>query len=171
MNENAIIPVAIVAALVIFVVIARSKNVKKAGYDERQLLARNTAYKVSFFFLLIYCFTCGLLHILNVNWAGIAVQMFLGIILSFTLFIALCIIRAAYFSSSPKKNLYAVLSFFVYCIMSVYFLFSHLGDGKTFWENGQLSHLFLELVASVCFFALGILSVIKLILDKRGAEK
>ena len=55
MNINVIFPIFFAVAIVVFVAIARSKRVKKANYDERQLLARNTACKNSFFFLLIYC--------------------------------------------------------------------------------------------------------------------
>ena len=38
-------------------------------------------------------------------------------------------------------------------------------------DNGVLSELFLYLVSSVCFWILGIISVIKLFKEKRGAEK
>lgn len=171
MLKNPVIPIIIVVAVVLFVVIARSIRNKKANYDERQLLARNTAYKSSFSFLLLYCIACGTLHLCNVNWAGIAVQMFLGAILSLALFIALCIIKDAYFSGSPKNNFYAVISFFSFGLFSIYYLLSGLGNGNTFLEKGELSPLVLYPVFAVCCFALGIISVIKIIQDKCGAEE
>lgn len=171
MNINVIFPIILTVAIVVFVAIVRSKRVKKANYDERQLLARNTACKSSFFFLLIYCFTCGLLHLFDIHWANTAIQMFLGVILSFTLFIALCIIKDAYFSNSPKYNTYAVIFFFSFSIFNIYYLLSGIGDGIAFWDKDGVSILILYLVSAVCLFALGLLSVIKIILEKRGAEK
>ena len=171
MNINVIFPIFFAVAIVVFVAIARSKRVKKANYDERQLLARNTACKNSFFFLLIYCFTCGLLYLFDIHWANTAIQMFLGVILSFTLFIALCIIKDAYFSNLPKYNTNSVIFFFSYGVLSIIYLLNGLGKGKTLMDNGVLSELFLYLVSSVCFWILGIISVIKLFKEKRGAEK
>ena len=158
MNINVIFPIFFAVAIVVFLAIARSKRVKKANYDERQLLARNTACKNSFFFLLIYCFTCGLLYLFDIHWAN-------------TAFIALCIIKDAYFSNSPKYNTYAVIFFFSYGVLSIIYLLNGLGKGKTLMDNGVLSELFLYLVSSVCFWILGIISVIKLFKEKRGAEK
>lgn len=171
MNVNVLFPIIVAVVFVLFVAIVRSKRIKKANYDERQLLARNTAYTVSFFFLLIYCFVCGLLHIFDFKWADTAIQMFLGIIISFSLFIALCIIKDAYFSNSSKLNNYSVISFFSYGIICILYFLLGLGAGQTFWEEGEMSMLVLYLVSSVCFLALGILSVIKINLEKRGAEK
>lgn len=170
MNGNILFPIIITVVFVLFVTIVLSRRIKKADYDERQLLARNTAYKVSFFFLLIYCFVCGLLHIFDFKWADTTIQMFLGIIISFSLFIALCIIKDAFFSNSSKQNNYSVIFFFSYSIVSVLYFLSGLGTGQTFWEEGEMSILVLYLVSTVCFLALGILSVIKIILEKRGAR-
>ena len=139
MFDNVLFPIIICVVVVLFVVIVRLFRNKKNQYDERQLLARNAAYKVSFFFLLIYCSVCGLMQILDVKWADAAVQMFLGVILSSVLFCALCVIKDAYFSDSP-------------------------------WQNGELTTLVLYLVLSVCFIALCVISAIKLIMEKRGAE-
>ena len=54
--------------------------------------------------------------------------------------------------------------------MSVLYFLSGLGTGQTFWEEGEMSILVLYLVSTVCFLTLGILSVIKIILEKRGAR-
>ena len=59
MFGKVLFPLIIAAVVVLFIVVARLYRNKKANYDERQLLARNAAYKGSFFFLLIYCFACG----------------------------------------------------------------------------------------------------------------
>ena len=97
--------------------------------------------------------------------------MFLGIILSFAIFIALCIIKDAYFSTSKKYNTNAVIFFFAYGVVNSVYLVHGLVNGKTFLENGQFSELVLYAVAAVCLFVLGIFSVIKYTLENRGAEK
>jgi hypothetical protein len=171
MFDNVLFPIIICVVVVLFVVIVRLFRNKKNQYDERQLLARNAAYKVSFFFLLIYCSVCGLMQILDVKWADAAVQMFLGIILSFVLFIAVCMIKDAYFSDSPKRNTYSVLFFFGFGILYLIHLMMRLSKGEVLFDNGELTVLVLYLVSSVCFIALGILAVIKIIFEKRGAEK
>ena len=145
MFDNVLFPIIIAAAVVVLfavAVISHTKRTQKAHYDERQLLARNAACRTSFFFLLFYCLVCGFLKLFNVIWSDIAVQMFLGVVLSLALFTALCIIKV-----------------------------SGIGNGKAFWENGQISELILYAVSAFCLFALGIFSVIKIILEKRGAEK
>ena len=171
MLENPLVPAIIIIAVFVLVVIARSKKVRKAQYDERQLLARNAAFRYSFFFLLFYCFACAVLQLCNVIWAPISIQMFLGIILSFAIFIALCIIKDAYFSTSKKYNTNAVIFFFAYGVVNSVYLVHGLVNGKTFLENGQFSELVLYAVAAVCLFVLGIFSVIKYTLENRGAEK
>ncbi len=171
MSGNVLIPIIIVVVLILFVAIARFFRNKTANYDERQLLARNAAYKSSFFFLLIYCSACGLLHIFEVRWADTAIQMFLGVIISFLLFIALCIMKDAYFSNSTKRNVYSIIFFFWFGINGLGHLLLYIIRGEALWQNGELTENFIYLVSSVCFLALGILSVIKIVLEKRGAEK
>ena len=119
MFDNFPFPIIICIVVVLFVAIARRYRNKKLIYDERQFLARNAAYKWSFFFLLIYCFICGFLHIFDVKWSDTATQMFLGVILSFVFFIALCMIKDAYFSDTPKRNIYSILFFFGFGILYI----------------------------------------------------
>ena len=151
MLDNVLFPIIIVVVVVLFVAIACLFRNKKANYDERQLLARNAAYKGAFFFLII--------------------QMFLGIILSFVLFTAVCMIKDAYFSDSPKRNLHSVLFFFGFGLLYFIYLMMRLSKGEVLFDNGELTVLVLILVSSICFIALGILAVIKIILEKRGTEK
>ena len=171
MLDNVLFPIIIAVVVVLFVASACLFKNKKNQYDERQLLARNTAYKVSFFFLLIYCSVCGLMQILDVKWADTSIQMFLGIIISFALFLAISILKDAFFSNSQKRNMQSIISFFSSGIVSVMFFLSRLGKGDVLWNNSGLSILALFLIASVCSFVLGILSAIKMNLEKRGTEK
>ena len=172
MSGNVLIPIIALAVIVLIIIIVRLINRKKEmNYDERQLLARNAAYKVSFIFLFIYCIVCGLLDNYDVKWADTAIQMCLGVYISLTIFVALCIIKEAYFTDSTKQNVYSIMFFFWFGINGLGHLLSFIIRGEALWQNGELTENFIYLVSSVCFLALGILSVIKIVLEKRGAEK
>ena len=71
-----------------------------------------------------YCFialSAVFLKLFNVFWAHIAVQMFLGVVLPLALFIALCIIKDAYFSGSQKNIINAVIFFFSFGVFNILF--------------------------------------------------
>ncbi len=170
MNFSVLLPVIIAVAAILIVIIARLKNKNKASYDERQTLARYSAFRTSFIFLLFYCLICATLYILDIKWSNTAVQMFIGCILSFSLFIALCILKDAYFSDTPKRNVSSVIFFFLFGIMTLYYFISGFAKGNTLFMNGQISTLALWLIFSICLFVLGIIALIKLILDKRRSE-
>ncbi|MDO4882554.1 MAG: hypothetical protein Q3975_04335 [Oscillospiraceae bacterium] len=170
MNFSVLLPVIIAVAAILIVIIARLKNKNKASYDERQTLARYSAFRTSFIFLLFYCLICATLYILDIKWSNIAVQMFIGCILSLSLFIALCILKDAYFSNTPKRNVSSVITFFLFGIMALYYFLSGFAKGNTLFMDGQISTLALWLIFSICLFVLGIIALIKLILDKRRME-
>ena len=170
MNFSVLLPVIIAVIAVFIVIIARLKNKNKASYDERQTLARYSAFRTSFIFLLFYCFICATLYILDIKWSNTAVQMFIGCILSLSLFIALCIMKDAYFSNTPKRNVSSVLTFFLFGIMALYYFISGFAKGNTLFMDGQISTLAIYLIFSICLFVLGIIAFIKLILDKRRME-
>lgn len=170
MNFSVLLPVIIAVIAVFIIIIARLKNKNKASYDERQTLARYSAFRTSFIFLLFYCFICATLYILDIKWSNTAVQMFIGCILSLSLFIALCILKDAYFSNTPKRNVSSVLFFFLFGIMTLYYFISGFAKGNTLFMDGQISTLAIYLIFSICLFVLGIIALIKLILDKRRVE-
>ena len=170
MNFSVLLPVIIAVIAVFIVIIARLKNKNKASYDERQTLARYSAFRTSFIFLLFYCFICATLYILDIKWSNTAVQMFIGCILSLSLFIALCILKDAYFSNTPKRNVSSVITFFLFGIMALYYFISGFAKGNALFQDGQITTLALYLIFSVCLFGLGIISLIKLLLDKRRVE-
>ena len=170
MNFSFLLPVIIAAVAALIVFIARITNKNKASYDERQTLARYSAFRTSFIFLLFYCLICAALYILDIKWSNTAVQMFMGCILSLSLFIALCILKDAYFSDSPRRNIYSVLFFFLFGAMPLYYLIIGFAKGNALFQDGQITTLALYLIFSVCLFGLGIISLIKLLLDKRRME-
>lgn len=170
MNFSVLLPVIIAVIAVFIIIIARLKNKNKASYDERQTLARYSAFRTSFIFLLFYCLICATLYILDIKWSNTAVQMFMGCILSLSLFIALCILKDAYFSDSPRRNIYSVLFFFLFGAMPLYYLIIGFAKGNALFQDGQITTLALYLIFSVCLFGLGIISLIKLLFDKRRME-
>ena len=170
MNFSVLLPVIIAVAAILIVIIARLKNKNKASYDERQTLARYSAFRTSFIFLLFYCLICAALYILDIKWSNTAVQMFIGCILSFSLYIALCILKDAYFSDTLRRNVSSVIFFFLFGIMTLYYFISGFAKGNTLFMNGQITTLALWLIFSICLFVLGLIALIKLILDKRRVE-
>ena len=95
------------AVVIIFLIIAivlKCKNNNATEYDERQLIARNAAYKYAFSTLVCYCVLCGILDVAEIRWAETAIQMFLGMFLSVTVFVVICIFKDAYFGIEKGKN-------------------------------------------------------------------
>ena len=84
------------------------KNERK-NYDERQLTAQNAAYKTSFIVLVSYCWLCGCLNILDIRWAAVEFQMFSGIMVSFTVFICISVIKDAAFTMKEKPIIMILL--------------------------------------------------------------
>lgn len=79
------------------------KNITEK-YDERQIIARNQAYKSSFILLLVYLMVCVFLDIAGIQWATASAMLFIGIMVSITLFVNMCIIKDAYNGFLPQKN-------------------------------------------------------------------
>jgi hypothetical protein len=73
-----------IAVVIVTLIIANIKRKKNTytEYDERQILARGKAYKSAFFVLIGYIIACALVNVLEINWAELSVQMFIGLFLS-----------------------------------------------------------------------------------------
>lgn len=70
--------VVVIVITLIIAVVLRFRNNNTTSYDERQLIARNAAYKYAFSTLVCYCVLCGILDVAEIRWAETAIQMFLG---------------------------------------------------------------------------------------------
>ena len=89
-----------IAVVIVTLIIANIKKKKNSytEYDERQILARGMAYKSAFFVLIGYIIACALVNVLEINWAELSGQMFIGLFLSTAVFVGVSIFNDAYFT-------------------------------------------------------------------------
>lgn len=165
------------AVVIIFLIIAivlKCKNNNATEYDERQLIARNAAYKYSFFTLVFYCILCGMLDIADIKWAEIVIQMFLGMFMSVTVFVVICIFKDAYFGiKKGKNNIYTFLylSATITVVQLFSFIFNVFIDKNPIITNGMLNSHLIPLLCAVTFLIMMIATVIKIIISKKEREE
>lgn len=155
----------IVLVLIIVALIRAGRVAKK--YDERQILARYFAYKVSFFTLISYCFVCGVLSIFKIVWIEFALQIFLGVVLSLTVFAVICIAKDAYLDfTGERKWRYIVNAYSMAAIYTVSVLM------KTFDEkfDGDFLGLLPFIVGSVCFLTVAVTATVKAVVSERSSD-
>ena len=147
------------------------KNKKQNEYDERQILARNSAYKTSFFTLIGYMALIALLDSFDLKWAEVDIQIFLGILLSVGVFVTICIFKDAYFSYNEKS----MKSYFLLCIAImvlnlVAFIMNTVLDGESILTDGLLNYNATNLFVSILFAIFLIMVIIKGMISKRTVE-
>lgn len=161
--------VVLIVALIVSAVKFRTKEAP--AYDERQLIARNNAYKTSFFTLLAYCGICAVLDLFDIKWAILYAQMFLGILLSATVFVVICITKDAYVGFNEKNaNTYYILLGITGFTNGAVFFFKLL-DGDAFLTDGMLNGNIMQPALCV-FFAITIIAhVVWRVRNKREVEE
>lgn len=164
----------VITIYLIIAIVLRCKNNHATEYDERQLIARNTAYKYSFFTLVFYCIFCGMLDIAEVKWAETLIQMFLGMFISVTVFVVICIFKDAYFGiEKGKGNIRTFL--FLSVILTIIQLFSFLVnifiEKDSIITDGILNRNIIPLMCAVAFLIMIIATVIKLVFNRKEREE
>lgn len=160
----------LVVLLIVLVVKKVSNKNQNCEYDERQLLARSTAYKYSFFTLLIYMALSAMLYCMEIKWATLDVQMILGIILSVAVFAGICIFKDAYFTYDGK-NMKSFLVLACFCgPLNLILFFTDLFGGEELLTNGMLNNNIMSLLYGLLFTAIIIMIVIKRVISKRTVE-
>lgn len=166
----AVVLVIIIAVVIVIIKQIRGKN--KAQFDERQLLARNKAFKYSFIVTLIYAVVCMFTNIFELKWAPAFIQFGLLPIIGATIFAVICIFNDAYISMNYKKNIY------VYAIgvtaMGVIYLLNytlHISKAESnLFTSGTLSDDSLFLFSALMFVVIGISLIIKKTIDRKASE-
>lgn len=164
----------IIVIFLIVAVVLRRKNCSKTEYDERQLIARNAAYKYSFFTLLFYCILCGMIDIAEIKWAETVTQMFLGMFMSVTVFVVICIFKDAYFGiKKGKNNIYTFLylSATITVMQLFNFIFNVLIEKEPIITNGVLNSNIIPLFCAVVFLIMIIATIIKIVVNKKECEE
>ena len=164
----------VILIFLIIAIVLKCKNNHATEYDERQLIARHTAYKYSFFTLVFYCILCGMLDIADIKWAETVIQMFLGMFISVTVFVVICIFKDAYFGiKKGKNNIYTFLYFSatITVVQIFSFIFNVFIDKDPVITNGMLNSNLVPLLCAVTFLIMMIATVIKIVISKKEREE
>ncbi len=164
--------VGIALALVIFLVLflIRNKNGNKPKFDERQITARNHAYKYAFFTLLVYITVCGFLDTVGVRWAQLTAMLFIGTMASVTVFAAICIFKDAYEAINERRHISLILWVCIGGVNTGTFIMN-LVKGVPFFTDGLLNEQVIYPCMGSLFLVLGAVQLIKNLTDKKAAEK
>lgn len=158
-----------IVVVIVTLIIANIKKKKNTytEYDERQVLARGKAYKSAFFVLIGYIIACALVNVLEINWAELSVQMFIGLFLSTAVFVGVSIFNDAYFTSNKsRKSLLGPLAFVVGAEC-----FGIDFGNKTFVTNGIANLDIIPIITMIWAISIFVMVVIKTIIDKKAVEE
>lgn len=164
----------IAGLLLVFIVsfIAGKKRKTKCEYDERQLLARNSAYKYSFFTLVAYSVFCALMDVSEIKWAQLNVQMFIGVFVSVGVFFTICIFKDAYFGYSTKSMRSIIILYIVVIAVNLLaFIMNVLHDEASMFTDGLLNQNFTNVLVAGVFAIFLMVIIIKKVINKRTVEE
>lgn len=141
---------------------------EKEVYDERQLLARGSAYKAGFFSLLGYILCLTICNEINQDKSLLTTNaLLLGIILSVGIFAIVCIMKDAYMSLYENSKIVLIL-FFIIGLINV------VGIGiPTLLADAnpqEKSNGFINLASGTMILIVAIVFIIKSIHDKKDDE-
>lgn len=136
--------VGIVAAALLFLVIGYVVKKKcpdrgETKYDERQEAARGRVFRQAYFTLLIYLLAYGLFDVLTgIVWCERFVGVFIGALLSVTVFAVGSVMNDAYFRVNENPRFWVIL-FIAMAVLNLGLGIWHMVDGD-FVEDGMLSY-------------------------------
>lgn len=160
--------VAVVGAIVSFIYKKKNNDKAPAKYDERQVLARGKAFSRAFFTSLIYMAACAIADVMEIKWAELNVQMFLGIFVAIMVFALTCIFNDAYFTADNQKN-YSIVLFGVVIACNLFVVIDNLINGESVLSNGILNRSSINVIVVVVFTVILISLIIKKIMDKKAS--
>lgn len=162
------IVLAVIASFILLIIFQKRE---KFNFDERQMLARNKAYKYTFTFLLFYNTVCCIFDSLKIKWATPGVLLFIGILLSVTIFNVICILENAYEKYNKKINSKSNLIIFLSLgFVDIINFFSNLTSGMPFITDGLLNENILPLFVSIFFLSVPVAQFVKKQMDKKKAD-
>lgn len=166
--------VALLCVMVFLLLIVHIKNRReKTQFDERQVLIRGTAYRVSFIVSIFYMILCSLTDMFEIKWAIFTVQMIIGVLLVCSVFAIVCIFTNAYFGVTQKSPGKAIMKYIVVSLvlMIIYtaVAISNLRNGESPITDGALNLSSIFIIVPVFFFIISIALIIKVLLEKRAS--
>lgn len=159
-----------IIALVVSLIVKKKNG--PAKYDERQELLRGRAFKYAFWVLIAYLCLNGLLQVgTGLEWADLMTSSFIGICLSLTVFVVICIMNDAYFAFNQKPRLYLVMFGILIAVNLTAGILNLTDNDVRFVTEGKLNFHVLSFVVVVVFLAVFIALAIKTLMAKRQAQR
>lgn len=143
---------------------------KEGAYDERQLQARGKAYKVGFFFLLIYVTVASVLgDVCNIPLLMSFGGMWIGVCMAIFIFATICIWEDAYMSLQENAKGINIM-FLLVGALNLITGIVNMRDGIPFIENGAISYRYTNLIVAILFLALTLMFDLKLLYNKKQED-
>jgi len=162
--------IVLIVALVIALIVKKKNG--PAKYDERQELLRGRAFKYAFLVLIAYLCLNGLLQVgTGLEWADLMTSSFIGICLSVTVFVVICIMNDAYFAFNQKPKFYLVMFGVLIAVNLTIGIFNLTNEDVRFVTDGKLNFHVLSFIVVVIFLAVFIALAIKTLMAKRQADR
>ena len=153
------IVIGLIACVVLFK-ISNTNHKSRTEYDERQQEIRGKAYRYAFYVLAVYeavmvCITIGEIPLP----LGPAMQHALGIFISCTFLAAYCIKHDVYWGLNNNPKRYSII-FLVAGLINAIPVVASIASG-TFFENGQVTSVLINLLALIMIVVIGVELLIK----------
>lgn len=159
-----------IAAVALLSLIVSKFVKKKTGrarkFDERQVTAQGRAYKWAYFTMILYCFIYGALCSFDLIWCETLVGVFIGIMLSISVLVVICIFEDAYFYVNESSMFYIWL-FALLGVVNILFGVWHMVDGD-FVENGVLGTNSINFITGVMVLVVDAALITKRVMDRRS---
>ncbi|MCH5299351.1 MAG: hypothetical protein J1E96_06275 [Ruminococcus sp.] len=153
----------------LIIVLTKIHKKKHTQFDERQVLARGTAYKVSFFVAIFYMLACFLVELFELRWAIFTVQMIIGVFITCAVFAIMCIFTNAYFGVNQKNSVAYIEVLASIGLMNTFIGINNLSDWGLPFTDGALNLNSINFIAAIFLFIIDIALIIKVILEKRAS--
>lgn len=159
-------------AVIIVAVLIMRKRCKQDQFDERQLLARNAAYKTSFFAVMIYMIVCLFASVLEIEWAVTEIKMYIGIAIGVGAFVFVCLIKDAYFGYNKDSNpRFLIILSYIIAAANWFAAIMQLVGGDAFITNNMLNESCGNLVMAILFTFVAIACTVKGISIRKAEDE
>ena len=156
----------------IILMIIRKKDAQQISYDERQLIARNRAYKYAFFVLMLYFAVMELIDIIGAfeyYWAPES-NLGVGLFLSLGTFVVISIFQDAYIPSGKGKTKTSLFTFALLGIYQLYIGISKVIENGGILFDGQIN-IPVSLSIGILFIVVCMAQLLKLAIDYKSAKE
>lgn len=150
--------------------VANDDNKSQTKYDERQEIVRGKGYKIGYWTLII-TMAILIIALVMIEDAGIVLPIsislliFIVVMIGVLVFAGYCIFNDGYFGLNNNRRTYYIL-FFIIGLFNLFLGIYPIISGNFIEKNGKVGSNGINLVCGISFVILGIMLVIKAIIDK-----